>query len=443
MIVSGVKHACATCIRGHRSSSCTHADRQLYEIRKKGRPISQCPHCRDLRKLKSCHTRCECGESTAEQGKSSACKCHTGQPCICAGPSQNYQYVPPELSSRSDSVVSDGARTPSDTIAPLLHTFSSTPTTAAPGATSTQIKTQHSSPYAGAYALRENEADSFYDPSNIIVPGHAYSTYPTTQWNAASITGHAPRANHTTYSTPQYHERHSVDRAVETFFPQHTSDISCDQASSNPPSISRTTRSIGTNTDPIPSGIWPDDLFALPVFAAPAPHVFQPQVNHVSHGAQTINSSPFVHCPKVKDMPLQDLGFDPLPANEPNEPIQALPGLYDSSAFATSGAQLGDVNDLQPADHYEEEFDPEYFNSLFDVPGCALPGVQCRCGDGCSCEGCQTHRDNHDKVAMEDFARMDFSSTRRTREHPAGCCDTRSIHAQAVPHPGGGCCGGS
>ncbi|ORY81458.1 hypothetical protein BCR37DRAFT_337717, partial [Protomyces lactucae-debilis] len=48
------------CIRGHRSSACTHADRPLFEIRRKGRPISQCPHCRDLRKIKSSHTKCAC-----------------------------------------------------------------------------------------------------------------------------------------------------------------------------------------------------------------------------------------------------------------------------------------------------------------------------------------------------------------------------------------------
>lgn len=32
------------CIRGHRSSKCTHKDRVLIAVRKPGRPLSACPH---------------------------------------------------------------------------------------------------------------------------------------------------------------------------------------------------------------------------------------------------------------------------------------------------------------------------------------------------------------------------------------------------------------
>ncbi|KIW03634.1 hypothetical protein, variant 2 [Verruconis gallopava] len=38
------KVACGPCIRGHRSSKCTHSDRVLIEVRKPGRPLSACPH---------------------------------------------------------------------------------------------------------------------------------------------------------------------------------------------------------------------------------------------------------------------------------------------------------------------------------------------------------------------------------------------------------------
>ncbi|GAA5883840.1 hypothetical protein JCM16303_007408 [Sporobolomyces ruberrimus] len=60
VLVDGVKYACQTCIKGHRSSKCTHTDRELTEIKKKGRPTSQCNHCRELRKSKSVHGKCEC-----------------------------------------------------------------------------------------------------------------------------------------------------------------------------------------------------------------------------------------------------------------------------------------------------------------------------------------------------------------------------------------------
>ncbi|GAN10980.1 copper-fist-domain-containing protein [Mucor ambiguus] len=60
MYINGLKYACSTCIKGHRSSHCSHVDRPLFEIRKKGRPVTQCTFCRDLRKTKQVHIKCAC-----------------------------------------------------------------------------------------------------------------------------------------------------------------------------------------------------------------------------------------------------------------------------------------------------------------------------------------------------------------------------------------------
>lgn len=54
-----------SCIKGHRSSSCSHSDRPLYEIKKKGRPVSQCERCRELRSTKRVHSKCTCSDSRA------------------------------------------------------------------------------------------------------------------------------------------------------------------------------------------------------------------------------------------------------------------------------------------------------------------------------------------------------------------------------------------
>ena len=54
------------CIKGHRSSSCSHTDRPLFEIKKKGRPVTQCEHCRQLRKTKQVHVKCSCGGSSED-----------------------------------------------------------------------------------------------------------------------------------------------------------------------------------------------------------------------------------------------------------------------------------------------------------------------------------------------------------------------------------------
>ncbi|KAK7042136.1 ACE1 transcriptional factor [Favolaschia claudopus] len=60
VLISSKKYACETCIKGHRSSACQHTDRPLFEIKKKGRPVTQCEHCRELRKTKQVHVKCIC-----------------------------------------------------------------------------------------------------------------------------------------------------------------------------------------------------------------------------------------------------------------------------------------------------------------------------------------------------------------------------------------------
>ncbi|RDB28268.1 Metal-binding regulatory protein cuf1 [Hypsizygus marmoreus] len=60
ILLNNDKFACETCIKGHRSSTCQHTDRPLFEIKKKGRPVTQCDHCRELRKTKQVHVKCIC-----------------------------------------------------------------------------------------------------------------------------------------------------------------------------------------------------------------------------------------------------------------------------------------------------------------------------------------------------------------------------------------------
>ncbi|EDR15088.1 uncharacterized protein LACBIDRAFT_300881 [Laccaria bicolor S238N-H82] len=60
VFVNSKKFACESCIKGHRSSSCHHTDRPLFEVKKKGRPVSQCNKCRELRQSKKLHSKCTC-----------------------------------------------------------------------------------------------------------------------------------------------------------------------------------------------------------------------------------------------------------------------------------------------------------------------------------------------------------------------------------------------
>ncbi|CCO27811.1 Metal-binding regulatory protein cuf1 OS=Schizosaccharomyces pombe (strain 972 / ATCC 24843) GN=cuf1 PE=1 SV=1 [Rhizoctonia solani AG-1 IB] len=67
ILIDNQKFACSACINGHRSSSCHHTDRPLFEIKKKGRPVTQCARCRELRKTRSYHSKCLCDKPVAPQ----------------------------------------------------------------------------------------------------------------------------------------------------------------------------------------------------------------------------------------------------------------------------------------------------------------------------------------------------------------------------------------
>ncbi|CAK7208881.1 transcriptional activator haa1 [Sporothrix bragantina] len=91
MLIDGEKWACEACVRGHRVSNCQHFDRPLQHINKKGRPVTQCQHCRSQRKNRSAHVKCDCGEKTnkcihlgAVEGHRESCCCNHGGRCSCA-----------------------------------------------------------------------------------------------------------------------------------------------------------------------------------------------------------------------------------------------------------------------------------------------------------------------------------------------------------------------
>lgn len=85
VLINGVKYACERCIRGHRVTTCTHTDQPLTMIKPKGRPASQCQHCRDQRKNKNLHVSCTCGKKGKSPGMHLAlCACHKNTHCTCS-----------------------------------------------------------------------------------------------------------------------------------------------------------------------------------------------------------------------------------------------------------------------------------------------------------------------------------------------------------------------
>ncbi|SZF04779.1 unnamed protein product [Blumeria hordei] len=91
-LINGMKMACEPCIRGHRSTKCTHAnERLMVPVRKPGRPLSACPHPRDQ--------MCNCSSVIAAIPRKQTCVCGNDKstqdsnqtPVIASTPSETPQ----------------------------------------------------------------------------------------------------------------------------------------------------------------------------------------------------------------------------------------------------------------------------------------------------------------------------------------------------------------
>ncbi|KAK3316424.1 hypothetical protein B0H66DRAFT_499806 [Apodospora peruviana] len=120
MLIEGEKWACEACVRGHRVSNCQHHDRPLQHINKKGRPVSQCHHCRAMRKSRASHVKCDCGEKTHKcmhlkttvEGHKDSCCCNHGGRCTCSHKKEHPQLdtVPESDSDKELSTPSKSSK---------------------------------------------------------------------------------------------------------------------------------------------------------------------------------------------------------------------------------------------------------------------------------------------------------------------------------------------
>ncbi|KAG0672526.1 hypothetical protein C6P45_001990 [Maudiozyma exigua] len=93
VLINGIKYACERCIRGHRVTTCNHADQPLMMIKPKGRPSTTCTYCKELRKSKGVKPpgTCTCGRQEkkrlAQKAKEEArakAKELAGKNCTCS-----------------------------------------------------------------------------------------------------------------------------------------------------------------------------------------------------------------------------------------------------------------------------------------------------------------------------------------------------------------------
>ncbi|VEU22912.1 DEKNAAC104025 [Brettanomyces naardenensis] len=172
IIIDNVKYACERCIRGHRVSTCNHRDAKLIPIKPKGRPSTQCPHCKELRKMKNAHVSCDCSKKH-HPGQSSHdvdCACVVTGDCDCGTKSKSSKSRSTTPSCGEDGYTkeayanesySNGAYTP---ISPNLMQNISSPLASSPLTSDPSI----SQPPLGLEAI--------VDPSNDAYDGLASPT---------------------------------------------------------------------------------------------------------------------------------------------------------------------------------------------------------------------------------------------------------------------------
>ncbi|KAL2208224.1 hypothetical protein CC79DRAFT_817620 [Sarocladium strictum] len=111
-LINGQKMACEPCIRGHRSTKCTHAnERVMVSVRKPGRPLSACPH--------SGTQSCACAKLTAAIPRKQ--KCHCGTTSSPAPQAAGVQEVKMEKDDEVTELRSPGRSSSNSISGPSSH----------------------------------------------------------------------------------------------------------------------------------------------------------------------------------------------------------------------------------------------------------------------------------------------------------------------------------
>lgn len=185
---AGLKYACASCIRGHRTSSCNHKDGSkgpLYPIRSKGRPPTQCEICRKKRKESGRHVRCDCtGKKTSSAATSAAATAHLPKKTVA--PNSNVSILPRVDKTAAITKTVDCLNDPR----PYKRS---------------KISTQSSSTQSHISSLghKDNDADAASD----------VSLQSSTHGNVLAPI-HPPRSHHS-WSLPSIHSAHEAPRDYE------------------------------------------------------------------------------------------------------------------------------------------------------------------------------------------------------------------------------------
>ncbi|KAI1387711.1 uncharacterized protein F4822DRAFT_290487 [Hypoxylon trugodes] len=374
-VINGQKMACEPCIRGHRSTKCTHAgDRLLLPVRKPGRPLSTCPHPPGK--------ACQCRSSvTAAIPRGAACRCGGGSSVKTNGTPTIVKAEP------SDNPPLSPAKQASFRI--------QKPTTKPPRKQS-----------ADASALQRMNPSSL----NLVNAANVSVTAPGNGASIPDYTSYIPSLQNGNHQYPTYpHINSRLDSAVDSPLMSLNGSLSGPplmQASGNEVSDSSGTLTPGTSSSPYhtPTSSNGDSLPQEPPFEAagsccsqrirPQP---QPQTqvqNHIQFQGQ-MQTRPqeqthmMGYAPQVITNNGSIMGqFQQIAANQQMYPISNFgqSALYpETSSYGTPHFPLQQSQWEQLVASLIPQVEPNG-----NAPGSYTSHV-CNCGPDCDCLGCLAH----------------------------------------------------
>ncbi|EPX74954.1 nutritional copper sensing transcription factor Cuf1 [Schizosaccharomyces octosporus yFS286] len=351
IVVNNAKMACMKCIRGHRSSSCKHDDRELFPIRPRGRPISQCEKCRQARIKRHIHVKCTCSSNTEKRQPqikkmrnklpevdvtSSVPTNSDPSPSSCCARRHSHAPLPflvPSNSKMSDSDdiihASEKSESPRSLYASTQHPYHA---------------------YSGAGFYRRPEVPECYYKDFY----HNNHYVPSPQW----------------FPNRDNYQLHSNEGPLQTFnFENDTSGLQHEVNNLQGFSVDHQKETI---TD-FPESSAYKVLFNSEdsIAAAAASHHLYPQPN---------SPYPFAM--------LDDGSYIPLSHNpSSHSPVYSSPNL------------LNGIKPESDSNVHSHNF-PIQLSDYFTLPSdCAQGSSHCKCDDNCQCLGCLTHPNNPTTLA--------------------------------------------
>ncbi|WBW71919.1 DNA-binding transcription factor, nutritional copper sensing Cuf1 [Schizosaccharomyces osmophilus] len=352
ILVNDAKMACMKCIRGHRSSSCKHGDRELHPIRPRGRPISQCEKCRQARIKRHIHVKCTCSSNT-EKRQPILKKARSIIPETDATPPVSTNSDPPPSSccEGRHSHAPLPFLMPSESTTSDSDGFPHTSSIKSESPSSFYVPNQHPYHYSGA---------GFY--SHPKVPRCHYKDFyhnshhiPSPQWYS-NCNNHRIHANVHPFQTPNIlaNDTSGLQYEINSF-----QGFSLDQQREMTPDFPESSafKVLSNSQDSIA--------------AAAASHDLYPQPN---------SPYPFAM--------LDDGSYVPLNHDQPSHsPIYSPPNPLNGIK-PESGSSI-------PSHNF-----PIQLSDYFTIPSsCARGSSHCKCDENCQCLGCLTHLNNPTTLA--------------------------------------------